>query len=72
MIVTVKGCSTASEVVIDATQYPQLGEMLRGIVESEFLKAGDAPNGKRRGRPPKQSVPEAVPAPVENDNESPI
>lgn len=75
MILTVKGCF-AGELVLDTDRYPELGEMLRAIIASEFLgdtKPGDG-NGKKRGRPPKQPQPltQATLAPVENDNAIPV
>jgi hypothetical protein len=63
-------------VLLDTDRYPELGELLRGIIAAEFLgepKSVDG-GGKKRGRPPKQlqPVPEASPAAVENDNASPV
>jgi hypothetical protein len=73
MTVIVKGCF-AGELVLDTDRYPELAELLRGIIASEFLgdpRPGDG-SGKKRGRPPKQPQPltEATAAPMEIDNTS--
>jgi hypothetical protein len=72
MTVTVKGC-LGGEFVLDTDRYPELGDLLRGIIAAEFL-GEPKPADKKRGRPPKQPqvIAEATLAPAENGNAGPV